>query len=149
MYSSGSSGSMVGTLIIILIVLIIIFFICRELICWYYKINRIVELMEEQNGLLKRMLGDSNPQEVSESITQKDHNAQNESVDVEKLIPDGWADNVSEVEKVVAQKLLKKIQPQHVIAKIISKNEMEVWSLRFWESVKDNSDYKLIYYNSI
>lgn len=141
MYSSGSSGSMVGTLIIILIVLIIIFFICRELICWYYKINRMVELMEEQNGLLKRMLSGGNYQETIDPIQAKENSGSN--------ISNGWADNVSEVEKVDAQKLMNKIKPQQVIAKIISKNEMEVWSMRFWESEQGNSDYKLIYKKSI
>jgi hypothetical protein len=31
---------------------IVVFFICRELICWYYKINRIVSLLEAQYRLL-------------------------------------------------------------------------------------------------
>jgi hypothetical protein len=36
---------------------IVIFLICRELMCWYWKINRIIALLEEQNNLLKRQLG--------------------------------------------------------------------------------------------
>ena len=32
---------------------IIVFILCRELMCWYYKINRLIELMEQQNALLR------------------------------------------------------------------------------------------------
>jgi hypothetical protein len=53
----GSSGDGWGIIIGIIIGLIILFFICRELMCWYYKINRIVILLEEQNNLLRQQLG--------------------------------------------------------------------------------------------
>lgn len=33
-----------------------IFFLIREIMCWYYKINRRVELQEETNKLLKRLI---------------------------------------------------------------------------------------------
>lgn len=57
MYGYGNSGNLVGIIIGVIIGLIIVFIICRELICWYYKINRIVALMEEQNNLLKQQMG--------------------------------------------------------------------------------------------
>ena len=38
-------GSLVG-LIVILLVLIGIFFLCRELLCWYWKINRMIEIVD-------------------------------------------------------------------------------------------------------
>jgi len=44
-------------IIISVIVAIVIFFLCRELMCWYYKINKLVTLLEEQNNLLKQQLG--------------------------------------------------------------------------------------------
>jgi len=43
-------------IIIAAIIVIIIFLICRELVCWYWKINKIVELMNEQNLLLKQLI---------------------------------------------------------------------------------------------
>jgi len=49
-------GGSVGTIVIIIAVFIGIFFLCRELICWYYKINRLVALTEEQKQLLKKFL---------------------------------------------------------------------------------------------
>ena len=45
-----------GIIIGVIIGSLIIFLVCRELICWYYKINRIVGLMEEQNVLLKQQI---------------------------------------------------------------------------------------------
>ena len=50
-------GNLVGIIIGVIAGLIILFLICRELICWYYKINRLVALMEEQNNLLKQPMG--------------------------------------------------------------------------------------------
>jgi hypothetical protein len=35
---------------------IVLFIICRELICWYYKTNRIVKMLEDQNIMLKELL---------------------------------------------------------------------------------------------
>lgn len=48
----------IGRLLIIILVLVIIFFICRELICWYYKINKMVSNQEEMIRLLKKMAGE-------------------------------------------------------------------------------------------
>ena len=56
MYGYGNSGNSWGIVIGIIIGAIIIFIICRELICWYYKINRLVELMEQQNSLLSSLM---------------------------------------------------------------------------------------------
>jgi len=54
MYVLRSSGNdFVGIIIGIIIGVIVFFFICRELMCWYYKINRIVSLLEDQKRLLK------------------------------------------------------------------------------------------------
>lgn len=40
------SGS-IGLAITILVVTLVIFLICREVVCWYWKINRSVDLMEK------------------------------------------------------------------------------------------------------
>ena len=46
-------GDFTGTIVGIIVGLIILFLICRELVCWYYKINKITALLEEQISLLK------------------------------------------------------------------------------------------------
>ena len=50
-----STGAIVGIIIGIISGLVIIFLICREIICWYWKINKIVVLMEEQNKMIKQL----------------------------------------------------------------------------------------------
>jgi hypothetical protein len=39
-----------------LVVGIILFLILREFFCWYWKINSIKEIMEEQRDLLKKLV---------------------------------------------------------------------------------------------
>jgi len=39
-------------LFIVLLVLLLIFLIARELICWYWKLNKIVSLLESIDGKL-------------------------------------------------------------------------------------------------
>ena len=46
--------------IIGVIVAIVLFLILREVFCWYWKINRVVELLEQQNSLLRSLLGNFN-----------------------------------------------------------------------------------------
>ena len=45
-----------GIIIITIIGVILIFLICRELVCWYWKINKMVELINEQNLLMKQLI---------------------------------------------------------------------------------------------
>ena len=52
------------TLIVVIAIAVLLFFACREIICWYFKINERIRLLEEQNALLKKLLG-SGPDHVS------------------------------------------------------------------------------------
>ena len=52
-------GELIGILLVILIFYVGIFLILREYTCWYFKINKQISLMEEQNNLLKQLLGAS------------------------------------------------------------------------------------------
>lgn len=47
-----SGGALLGTLLIALLVLVLVFFIAREILCWYWKINTIVSLLEDIKGKL-------------------------------------------------------------------------------------------------
>lgn len=40
------NDSFVGV-VVVLCISILIFLICREIFCWYWKVNRIVELLEQ------------------------------------------------------------------------------------------------------
>jgi hypothetical protein len=52
---------------------IIIFLIIREIVCWYWKINRLVALMEKQNNLLSEIAKKSfsSPQKNISSFENK------------------------------------------------------------------------------
>ena len=39
-------GSVIGTLLVVVVILFVIFLVIREVMCWYWKINRIVVLLE-------------------------------------------------------------------------------------------------------
>jgi hypothetical protein len=53
MYMSGSEAIFI--VVIGMVVMLFIFLIIRELVCWYWKINRMVELMASIDESLKQM----------------------------------------------------------------------------------------------
>ena len=48
-----SSSDGFGSVLMVLLICAIIFIVCRELLCWYYKINKKVSNQEEIIRLLK------------------------------------------------------------------------------------------------
>lgn len=50
--NSNFGGNITSGLLIALVVLVVIFLICRELFCWYWKINQRVALLTEIRDLL-------------------------------------------------------------------------------------------------
>jgi uncharacterized membrane protein len=41
---------------LLILAAIALFFLLREVFCWYYKINAIIDIMEEQRDLLKSIV---------------------------------------------------------------------------------------------
>ena len=39
----------------VLAIAVVIFLVCRELVCWYSKINERINLLREQNELLREI----------------------------------------------------------------------------------------------
>jgi hypothetical protein len=68
MRQPGADVNPIVSILVILIVLILIFLALREFVCWYYKINKRIELMEETNQLLKKLIMKS-PEEVTSDST--------------------------------------------------------------------------------
>jgi hypothetical protein len=61
---TGDETQIIQIIVGIIVGAIILFLIFRELICWYYKINRLVALLEGQNSLIERFMekdGDKSP----------------------------------------------------------------------------------------
>ena len=38
--------SILTTLLMVLLIVAVVFLVCREFFCWYFKINKIVELLK-------------------------------------------------------------------------------------------------------
>ncbi|GAB6039075.1 hypothetical protein JCM15519_36340 [Fundidesulfovibrio butyratiphilus] len=55
MYGGYFGYSFMNPLILLLIILVI-FLVCREIVCWYWKLNKIVANQERQNQLLESIL---------------------------------------------------------------------------------------------
>jgi hypothetical protein len=49
-------GLGLGEFALIIVLCVLVFLAIRELLCWYYKINKMVYLMSEMNENLKRLL---------------------------------------------------------------------------------------------
>lgn len=47
------SGNLNSFILIYLVISIIVFLVCREIACWYFKINKTITLLEEIRDLLK------------------------------------------------------------------------------------------------
>ncbi|WP_428563977.1 MAG: hypothetical protein ACP59X_01400 [Solidesulfovibrio sp. DCME] len=54
-YEYGSFSGGLLSLLVTLLVLAVIFLVCREIVCWYWKINKAMELLERQTVLLERI----------------------------------------------------------------------------------------------
>jgi len=42
--------------LILLLVILVLFLVCREIVCWYWKLNKIVANQERQTKLLESLL---------------------------------------------------------------------------------------------
>jgi hypothetical protein len=62
-------------IIIMIGVSIAVFLICREIVTWYFKLNRIVSLLEEINGKLSTLpqqtMQDTTPAHIQPVVPQK------------------------------------------------------------------------------
>lgn len=50
----GNDWGIVPTLLIFVLVMIVIFLVCRELICWYWKINETIAVLTDIRSLLQQ-----------------------------------------------------------------------------------------------
>jgi hypothetical protein len=53
--SNGSLGDFFGYFFIFLVINVILFLICREIVCWYFKINQGLDLLTQIRDLLANM----------------------------------------------------------------------------------------------
>ncbi len=60
-----------GVLLLIAVILGVIL-LCREVSCWYFKINKSIELQEEANTTLRKILMNMPSQPVIEKAIEKE-----------------------------------------------------------------------------
>jgi hypothetical protein len=77
----------------------------------------------------------------------KNHFVQEEKPTIPENVTadDGWAEDATDQEKRDASNLFYRLEAGQVVAKVISKKKMEIWTAKFWEAEKENPDYKLIF----
>lgn len=56
-------GSAIITILLCAVLFILLFLICREIICWYWKINKMVENQDTIIKLLTQIANNTKPQE--------------------------------------------------------------------------------------
>jgi len=67
--SSWGIGGWIGIIGTILLIGFAIFMVLRELFCWYWKINRIMEVLEEIRDRLPKT--EATEAEIIESVSQE------------------------------------------------------------------------------
>ena len=100
--------------IIWFVVVVLLFLLCRELICWYYKINERITLQTETNELLKKIL------EQRGNIFNEDFENINEiKVDLEII-------NNEQLTEAIKNNQLKKLEDVLIFAKKLELNGVEL-----------------------
>jgi hypothetical protein len=62
----------IGSVLVVLVIAILVFLLLREVMCWYYKINEIIGLLRETNGLLRASVqGAAAPSPASRAAVAK------------------------------------------------------------------------------
>ena len=112
------------TIIIALLIAIVLFLLLREVNCWYFKINKRIELMEETNELLRLLIPTSKSEIIKNNISAE--------------IPVAVDENVSELEA------------KSITIKNKSTGNLQTLSLNNWAKLKsdyDESNFEIIRYN--
>ena len=47
-----NSDSTLGGALVVVFILVVIFLICREIVCWYWKLNQLVQLLTDIRDLM-------------------------------------------------------------------------------------------------
>lgn len=84
-----SSSDGFGSVLMVLLICAIIFIVCRELLCWYYKINKMVSNQEEIIRLLKKIANESNTPTNNTKLGDEKKGVLKELVDSTKFMVTG------------------------------------------------------------
>ncbi len=71
--AKSDSGMGFLTIIVTLIVIVGIFLLCRELVCWYWKINKTISNQEEIIRLLRKIANEKSDADNNQQIIDPFH----------------------------------------------------------------------------
>ena len=71
--ASSGSGTVFLNLIVYLAIIVGIFLLCRELVCWYWKINKTISNQEEIIRLLRKIANENNETDNNQKIIDPFH----------------------------------------------------------------------------
>ncbi len=74
------------TLLIALVAGVLIFIALREVNCWYWKINKRIELQEKTNYLLERLLANNEKKNANGKETNTEQTSVNDPKVVEEML---------------------------------------------------------------
>ncbi len=78
-----------GSILMVLLICVIIFIVCRELLCWYYKINKMVSNQEEIIRLLKKIANETNAPTNNTKLKEEKKGVLKELADSTKFMVTG------------------------------------------------------------
>ncbi|MDD3944915.1 MAG: hypothetical protein PHS38_09390 [Bacteroidales bacterium] len=125
--------------VIAIIVLVLIFLLLKEVICWYWKINKRVSLMEETNHLLRTYIASQNIA-IPENIEASKVDANSNNIK-EKIIENVLEDNN---DKINAMK--KELESNMAIVLKDNKDIIQLTKTQ-WEYYSDSDKYQMLYNN--
>ena len=114
--------SYIFTTIIILIISIILWLILREVFLWYWKVNKIVELLEKNNSLLESVLIGKNRKNPIDLLTEIENKPISEKKENDNIEPEKNEKPLSEE----IQKLIEKLNKDELIIEIKSSKEIKI-----------------------
>ena len=86
---ASTNGGDYSDVLFFLIIFLVIFIVCRELLCWYWKINKMVSNQEEIIRLLRKIADESNAPVNDKKLGEEKRNSLKELGDGAKFMVTG------------------------------------------------------------
>lgn len=137
------------------LVLVLIFIIFRSVILWFWKVNTHIELMTENNNLLKNILAELKVKSINteDSIQGLKEIIRDESVKKVKPKKEPLTNKIKEIfvpQEEELNEMIKKLQDHQLIIKIKANNMLAIMDKAQYELDKElhlSNSYEVVYLN--
>ncbi|KUO66737.1 MAG: hypothetical protein APF83_11270 [Lutibacter sp. BRH_c52] len=136
--------------IIIFIISIALWLILRQVFLWYWKINKIVELLEKNNALLESVLVKNNNVNQTDLNSKIEKNPTTESNEKSNIKTEKKIEKIEKPFSEEVQKLIEKLKNDELIIKIKDTNEIKIIKKEQYDLDKElhlSHKYIVIYEN--